>query len=218
MKMVMHMFIFDNRRMVARHTDFTLIELLVVIAIIAILTAMLLPALKGAKEKAKQISCFNNLKNIGFALFDYCDSNNDYIPPTCWDTPGSPPHWYITLGAYFNYDYDTNWNGMKVFFCPSNPPDSAYWLGYAKTDDVSCFFSSGLAKLSSLRSPSMTLSFADVGDNSTGTGNTWTHDVYILGTSGNTGYRHSGGADILFFDGHTEWHRARIPDGTFTPP
>lgn len=67
---------------VQRHfRGFTLIELLVVVAIISLLAALLLPSLRGARERAKQMACLSNLRQVGFGIHMYCDDNRGWFPP-----------------------------------------------------------------------------------------------------------------------------------------
>lgn len=101
-----------------RHS-FTLIELLVVIAIIAILAAMLLPALGKARNQAKSMKCLGSEKQIGVALYQYTGDNNDYIPINGWvDASNGYANsygWRNLLGPYCGYT-TSGWQGLL----PSN--------------------------------------------------------------------------------------------------
>jgi prepilin-type N-terminal cleavage/methylation domain-containing protein len=105
---------------------FTLIELLVVIALIAILAAMLLPALASAKEKGKRIACLSNLKQIGLGLTLYTDNNDQKMPSALSygarpNQPGADaPNTVQFTDMYGGVPKDLDLSNARVFWCPSD--------------------------------------------------------------------------------------------------
>ena len=121
-----------------RREAFTLVELLVVIAIIAILAALLMPALSKAKNQAGKVTDLNNLKQIMVAVHVYTSDSNDVMPPPNWDNGDG-------LGWLYNYDptasgpatYNENagliWpilHTSKVYVCPNDNLQMWHWSNH----------------------------------------------------------------------------------------
>src|SRR5215211_7498689 len=107
-----------NTRIRLRKNGFTLIELLVVIAIIAILAAILFPVFARAREKAREITCISNLKQLGTGIQMYAQDYDEYLPNN-FEGKKDTNLWSDLAGSGLMDPYLKN---KQIWFCPSDKP------------------------------------------------------------------------------------------------
>ena len=168
-----------------RSRAFTLVELLVVIAIVAILAALLLPALGKAKIKAQAISCMNNTKQLTLSWLMYAGDNDDKIAPVTqsdYSNGGNLNTWKVqwcggTMRTVSNPSYSTNTQpitsallypynkNMAIYKCPADTSTQNYPLktGASRVRSLSCnnTFSGTYTNTSQIVKPSETWTFID---------------------------------------------------------
>jgi prepilin-type N-terminal cleavage/methylation domain-containing protein/prepilin-type processing-associated H-X9-DG protein len=199
---------------------FTLIELLVVIAIIAVLAGMLLPALSSTRKKAQATACLSNMRQWALGFILYADDFSDYWPyegvfSQALDsgpgatTPGNIAAWYNVVPPYFRQP------ALKDLYTAGAPPvpgKKSIWICPGATNTVAAaslslanpYFAyafnakmdpNGLRqfKRSEMTEPSTTIVLTEGREDTSPT------------VSSSTPPRHSGGANMIFGDGHAQW-------------
>jgi len=220
----------DYSKIKNRAPAFTLIELLVVIAIIAILAAMLLPALASAKQRAWTTSCTSNLHQIGLGMRMFADDNNEFYPESgadiYWgatDPTTGKPGW---MEQAFSYVGNTN-----AYNCPGNvqlPLNMRGPFNYFNGCRAAYIVSGGVfaaVKSSTILFPSAYVLSGDtcgIPDVTSGEGSGRNFDPLdadkddysqncVGGPTNGTPYElwqvHSLGQNVLFTDGHAKWYK-----------
>jgi prepilin-type processing-associated H-X9-DG protein len=179
--------------------------LLVVIAIIAILAALLLPAMSSAHRKAQSVQCLNNLRQIAQTSYMYVSDNDDYLPFAWYNDPDPSINNFFALITPLLYSSDFDGYGdfeLKLYTCPSranepligsNPMRISYGMNAYNSID---FPDPKTRRLGSIAaSASAALLLADINY-------TYNHPPIQSLEAFNLGYKHDHRANMIFFDGH----------------
>lgn len=199
---------------------FTLIELLVVIGIIAILAAILFPVFAKAREKARQITCASNMRQLGMAAMQYTQDNDELLPGAAEALRGdgriggwifyndiladaAPNKFDVTRGSLYGYI-----GNRQVYVCPSDAAGQYSGDSYAINSCVEGADSvNGIRLGKSLSSFDNPVSWMLFGEEAAGDYHTAsTNDGYLNRAVDFLSERHSEGQNVSFLDGHAKWY------------
>lgn len=195
-----------------KRNGFTLIELLVVIAIIAILAAMLLPALSKARGKAFQASCVGNNKQIGLGVMLYVEESDYRLPPR--NDPGYTNGWPVKIHTYVG-----NWD---TFNCPSR--DDGRHLIWGMPSGTKTHYAYNFCRLQNQRVNDTTFQYPD----ETGVTFDWPYACIKYNATACSGCAvdhswwragwkppHNKGLTIAYLDGHVAWQAGMTVEDAF---
>ncbi|MCF7958806.1 MAG: DUF1559 domain-containing protein [Phycisphaerae bacterium] len=216
-----------------KQNGFTLIELLVVISVIALLVAILMPALNKARAQAKGVVCLSNLRQVGLAIKMYADDNDDYVPR---NTGHASSIWILLFLPYVGHESDNmrDYREVDIYNCPSfpnsgfgregisNAEQTVDYVQNSWADNIAGGERANATRLSNFSRPAGKIYLADnengpwrqiirnVSDLETKRGrfDVW-HPRHLPGGFDNerrvAATRHRAGCNNLFLDGHSNW-------------
>jgi prepilin-type N-terminal cleavage/methylation domain-containing protein/prepilin-type processing-associated H-X9-DG protein len=194
---------------------FTLIELLVVIAIIALLAALLLPALSRAKAHAWSVRCVSNLRQVGLGMRLYADDFNELYPESGtvipWDTVDSMPPFGSGKASWMQQliSYTVNTN---LYHCPADERSSYSYFNGVRAAYVALNNNRGSVNSKLIRYPSAFVSRGDTVDFNPLDADKDDYNQNCVGGAANgtpalAWQTHNRGQNILFCDGHAKWFK-----------